>query len=285
MEILIVFVAPRWLIKIVTMTAGFTLSVTAINLTCSMSKLMSMSHGGEECDRGSVFTREQLEAITPVDVKRCVCMKAHNDPDPNLQRDRPTNGRSDSLCFAKKATSFCMLHRTVPWCQGPSNPAKSALVNDMTKQVKKFEVRGEGAKSNAKRPLKQVKFWKTIATFRAQEDFNHKWKCPMMVLWQFALIGRVDDVANFKTNDPCGHGDFHFALKTKVRWSENALEERQCPLQILLGAMNHMHCVILNLAVHLEECLGLHPDAVHSFTELTTSANNTVKNLIATHGN
>jgi hypothetical protein len=39
----------------------------------------------------------------------------------------------------------------------------------------------------------------------------------MMALWQFHLIGRIDDVVNFKLSlDPCGHGDYDFALKTRV---------------------------------------------------------------------
>ena len=89
----------------------------------------------------------------------------------------------------------------------------------------------------------------------------------MMALWQYHLIGRVDDVTNFKTADPRGHSSFYFALKTRVRWSKNVMEERQCPPQILMGALDPDFCVILNLAIYLEEFLRIFPNAEYLFTE------------------
>ena len=100
---------------------------------------------------------------------------------------------------------------------GQGNPTKSPAVNDMIKLVKKIEVRGEGAPSIAKRPLEE------------SNDWNHRIRYPVMALWQYHLFGRIDDVTNFKLTDPRGHGDYDFCLKTKVRWSKNVLEERQCP--------------------------------------------------------
>ena len=247
-------------------------------------ELMSMMHGAHEDEARTVFTRDQLLEIKPTDVKRFLNMKAYDDPDPDPSRGhRPTHGRSDSLYYAKKALSHFMPYRTVPWCNGRGNPTKSAIVNTMIKEVKKFEVRGEGAPSHAKRPLKQVEFRKTLELFRQQNDFNHKWRYPMMALWQYHLIGRVDDVCNFKCNDPRGHGEFDFALKTKVRWSKNVMEERQCPPQILLGAADPMFCLLLNFGVYLEVMLGLYPDCTYLFTDSTT--NNAVKNLTATYRN
>lgn len=47
-----------------------------------------------------------------------------------------------------------------------------------------------------------------------------------MSLWQYHLIGRVDDAAHFEVTDPIGHNVFgDFALKTKVQWSKNVLDE------------------------------------------------------------
>jgi hypothetical protein len=91
------------------------------------------------------------------------------------------------------------------------------------------------------------------------------------------LIGRVDDVANFKIADPHGHGDYYFALKTRVRWSKNVMEERQCPPQILLGAMDPLFCVLLHLGIYLEDFLALSPNSTYLFTDSTTD--NAPKNL------
>jgi Transcriptional activator of glycolytic enzymes len=248
-----------------------------------MVEFMSFLHGAEEYPDDAVFTRDQLLEIKPVDVKRYLCMKAYNDPDPDINNGaRPTNGRSDSLYYAKKALSKYMPYRTANWVNGQGNPTKSDLVNDMIKQVKKFEVRGEGAASNAKRPLKQSEFRKTLQLFRGGElDWNHKFRYPMMALWQYHLIGRVDDVVNFKLTDPKGHGEYDFALKTKVRWSKNVMEERQCPPQLLLGAMDPMFCLLLNFAIYLEEMLFRNPDQVYLFTDATSD--NAPKNLIQTY--
>jgi hypothetical protein len=103
----------------------------------------------------------------------------------------------------------------------------------------------------------------------------------MMCLWQYHLIGRIDDVVHFKMNDPRGHGDYNFALKTRVRWSKNVMEERQCPPQILLGAMDPLFCILLHLAIYLEETLSCNPNQEYLFTDST--AEKAPKNLIQTY--
>jgi Transcriptional activator of glycolytic enzymes len=246
-------------------------------------EFMSFFHGCVEYEPDTVFTREQLLEIRPTDVKRFLCLKAYDDPDPRIENGaRPTNGRSDSLYYIKKALSKYMPYRNANWINGQGNPTKSVVVNDMIKQVKKFEVRGEGAESNAKRPLKQAEFRKTIQLFKSEDnDWNHKWRYPMMALWQYHLIGQIDDVVHFKMEDPRGHGDYDFCLKTKVRWSKNVMEERQCPPQILLGAMDPMFCLLLNLAIYLEETLARNPNQLYLFTDATSDR--APKNLIQTY--
>ena len=241
---------------------------------------MEFFHGGVEYESNQEFTREQILEIQPLDVKRWLAMKAYNDPDYDVTRgDRPTHQRCESLAMAKKALSFFMVYKSVPWCNGQGNPTRSGVVNDVLKEVRKFEVRGEGADSNAKRPLRQIEFRKTMELFKRRPDFNHHYKYPMMGLWQYHLIGRVDDVSNFKTADPRGHSEFDFALKTRVRWSKNVLEERQCPPQIMLGALDPDFCCLLNFAIYLEEFLRYHPNAKYLFTENETE--NAPKNLIS----
>ena len=106
------------------------------------------------------------------------------------------------------------------------NPTKSTPVNDVIKEVKKFEVWGEGCPPNSKRPIREHKFRKSQELLRAQPAFDCKHRYPMVNVWSHNLIGRLDGVAHFLVNDPCAHPNFDFALKTKVCWSKNVMEER-----------------------------------------------------------
>ena len=181
------------------------------------------------------FSCAELLLIQPEDIQRYMGLQAYNDPDYNVNPPalhRPTFCRSTNLESIKKALSYYMPHRTVPWCNGQGNPTKSAPVNDIIKEVRKFEVRGEGCPSSAKRPLRENEFIKSLQLLRAQPGFDCKYKYPTLQLWQHTLIGRLDDCAHFEVNDPRGHSQFEFALKTRVRWSKNVMEERRCPDQV-----------------------------------------------------
>ena len=181
------------------------------------------------------FTRDELLAITPSDIKRFFGLLAYNDPDYNVfppALHRPKCCRSTSLETYKKGLSYYMPHRAVPYVNGVGNPTRSAEVNDVINEIKKFEVRGEGCKSSAKHPIRENEFRKQLELLRAQPTFESKLKYPFLLTWQWHLIGRLDDCANFKLDDPRGHKEFDFALKTKVKWSENVMEERRCPDQV-----------------------------------------------------
>src|SRR6056300_1577221 len=100
-----------------------------------------------------------------------------------------------------------------------------------------------------------------------------------MCLWQFALIARNDDICHFKVEDPRGHPDYNFALITRVRWSKNIHEERNCPDQILFGSMDDSVCLLIQLGIHLESYLSQYPRAEYLFTaDGSDNAVNRLKN-------
>mgnify|MGYP000355231538 CR=1 FL=1 len=215
------------------------------------------------------------------------------DPDCDVtDGHRPTHCRSSTLEATKRALSYYMPHRTAPWCNNQGNPTHSAPVNDIIKEVKKFEVRGEGSPSKAKRAVRPNKFSHAIRLLRSLPSFDCKYKHPMVCLWQHYLIGRLDDAAHFEVKDPAGHPNFDFALRTNVRWSKNVMEERQCPpqvsscicplclslccfdifltlsfCQIMLGARDSSMCTFLNFGIYLEEHLRRFPGVKYLFTE------------------
>ena len=197
---------------------------------------MEFVHGNSaEYGRDTVFTRAQLLAVKPNDIKRFMGLLAYDDPDYIIEppaSHRPIHCRSSNLEGYKKAISHYMPHRTVPWVNNQGNPTRSTPVNDIINEVKKFEVRGEGCPPNAKRPLRENEFRKSQELLKAQPNWECKYRYPMVGIWQHNLIGRLDDAANFQVKDPRGHGNFDFAIKTKVRWSKNVMEERRCPDQV-----------------------------------------------------
>ena len=54
-------------------------------------------------------------------------------------------------------------------------------------------------------------------------------------------------------NELMVHELFPFALRGRMRWSKNVLEERHCPSQIILGANDPDFCVLLNVGIYLED--------------------------------
>jgi hypothetical protein len=46
------------------------------------------------------------------------------------------------------------------------------------------------------------------------------------------------------------------ALSVKLVWTKTCLEEQDAPSQMLLGAMNHYFCVLINVGLWLEVSLG-----------------------------
>jgi len=203
-----------------------------------LCRFMEFQHGfSVEFDsRGqfAAFTRRELLDVWPIDIQRFMGLISFGDPDCSVHapaNHRPINCRSSALEAAKRALSHYMPHRAAPWCNNQGNPARSAPVNDVVKEAKKFEVRGEGSPSKAKRAVRPNEFARAVRILWSLPSFDCQHKHPMACLWQHALIGRLDDAAHFEVKDPAGHPNFDFALRTNVRWSKNVMEERQCPPQ------------------------------------------------------
>ncbi len=199
------------------------------------------------------FTQEQLLSITPDDLKRWMCVTAYGVPDPGPE-DRPTRARSVSLENTKKAISFFM-PRKQPW-DDPSmvgNPTRSIAVNSLLRVIRRHEVRGEGVPSSAKRAVTKAEFEQAMNQLNAFDDIHRKYMIPAACKFQFAMIGRVDDVCHFKEVDlnvnpllpSC-------SLVARIRWSKNVMEERSSPRQMIFGSMDTKYCVLLSLGIYLE---------------------------------
>ena len=198
------------------------------------------------------FTQEQLLEIRPSHIVRYMSLLAYGMETPE-DNSRPTHRRSSGMEFQKKALSFFMPNQNAKWNVESStgNPTMSVAVNALIKRIRKDEVRKRGKKSNAKRDLKRTEFRKTLRLLEACDTHQRKHRIPAMMKLQFHIIGRADDLSNLETEDLWQHDKFKaFALQTKVSWSKNVLEERVCPDQILLGAMDSDFCILLSLGCY-----------------------------------
>ena len=203
------------------------------------------------------FTDEELYTLRPAEIARYLGILAYGKEEPDLQNDNPTNGRSSSLQFAKKALSYYMPNRSMTWNNQTEqgNPTKSTLLNDFIKVVKKKEVRKEGKSSQAKRALHVSEYQQLIRKIR-EGDLSKKYALAAYFIFQFHMIARVDDVMHFKQEDLTPNLEFDFTLKSKMSWSKNILSEDRTSDQIVMGAGNTDFCTILALAVHLEHGIG-----------------------------
>ena len=82
-----------------------------------------------------------------------------------------------------------------------------------------MEVHGEGTKSKVKQVMTQPEFLKELRLLlQENDDLDHQVTLCTLLLWQYHLIGRVDDAANSELRSPNGHGKYDFAMLTKVSW-------------------------------------------------------------------
>ena len=171
------------------------------------------------------------------------------------------NYRSTSLAFHKKALSWYFSgDKDANWSKKylTGNPTKSVPVNKFIQFVQRCEVRKfeKAKKSKAKHPLTMTMFRAALRILEQDHDnFNHYYRYPTMLKFQYHLIGRSDDLGNFKTRDLKSHSNPIFsqiALQTKVYWSKNVMEERDCPDQILFGSWDVDYCILIALGLYLE---------------------------------
>ena len=232
------------------------------NYHSCLVQLMSFVDG-QEYEKDRLFAPETLGELTPVQIKRWMCLKAYGTPDPT-QNDHPTEGRSTSLEYYKKALSHYMPNRLTAWNAliQVGNPTRSVEVNDLIKAVKKAEVRKQGKPSSARRALQKSEFYQLLRILEGFPDFHRKYRVPTLVKFQYTMIGRIDDTANFMAEDLKPNPDFPFTLLCRMCWSKNVMEERDAPDQILIGAMEKDFCILVALAIYLEAWIetgdGLH---------------------------
>jgi hypothetical protein len=115
------------------------------------------------------FVQDELAPLAPDDVARWMCQKAYGTPEPDAN---PTQARFSSLHYWKKAISYYMPNRLMPWnaISGQGNPTRSIEVNTLIKKVKKKEVKKKEVSSKARRAVTHVEFRRMQSILREKND-------------------------------------------------------------------------------------------------------------------
>ncbi len=168
-----------------------------------MLELTTWFYSPSHCyDNGWMFLRAELLKIQPVDIHDWLAVECFGRADYNVDEGHPpTLACASKLQLMKKSVTFFMPNNRPQWCNDWDNPTKSVIVNDLFQLAKKFEERREGAPSQVKRPLTQAEFLFIKRKLRSHNNWMHKIKYRTMNLWQFHLIGRVDDTCHFEMHD------------------------------------------------------------------------------------
>ena len=204
-----------------------------------------------------VFTAQELGAVTPEDIHRWMCFKVYGTPTP--AQDAQPQLRSTTVSYWKKAISYFMPdHASWNDAVRAGNPTKAKLINRLHKAVIKAETRGIGQPTRANRPFTSGEFVQIIdlmGNYSGASVVDRK-KFQAWLKLQYHIIGRADDISHLKKNVLEPSTQFPGRLTVKMRWSKNVQDERDCPKQIIMGAMNSKYCVELALALYLEKWIG-----------------------------
>jgi len=122
----------------------------------------------------------------------------------------------------------------------------------MIARLGKFQTRHQGKPSQVKGDLTMPEVKMVLDVLDADCNDWLDMKNGMAVRTQFYMISRCDCAHHIQTQNFSQHPRFDFACQTKLNWSKNVRDERDCPFQIILGAMNTALCMLLSLAIYLE---------------------------------
>ena len=209
-----------------------------------------------------IFTKVELLQIIPREIYKWMCLKAYGKEDPG-QEDNPTECRCSTLEYSKKALSYFMPNKNACWMvsaddpeKGMGNPTKSPLVNGLIKAVMSKETKGLGKDSKADRRFTDEECNQLVPMISAVGLPIQRLRHQAMTKFQVHLIGRADDISHCRKSNLRQSEQYPLYLTGRIRWSKNVQEERDCPQQILMGAMNVDYCVVVSLAIYLEKWLS-----------------------------
>ena len=229
-----------------------------------LTQLFSFLHQ-RKYDKNHVFTEEQLHDITHKQVLDWFRFQCFGSVQPVYDDNLRANYRKDTVLYWKKALSHFL----------SNGQTRSEEMNDLIKFVGQLQVRKRGKEAQARQTLKDAGFQHLLQGLKQDHESDKKkdgksqyrrqirmYGIPAMLCYQFAMIGRLDDCTQVLAENFQCHDQFPtYALKSKMTWSKNVMDERDAPWQILLGSLLTIYCVFVNVGIWLEIQLEKTPGA------------------------
>mgnify|MGYP003974207957 FL=1 len=214
-----------------------------------------------------------VNEIKPIDICRWLKDIAYHNSDPSPS-DRPVYARSSTLLCHKRNVSFYMPLADVPWDvtanngRGKGNPTRSRLVNKTIDKVVQHEIKGNGAPARDARALEFEEFKEVVRVARTKvlkrSKYIYKYMHPALLLTQFQLTARTDDVVLFDV-DELRRNKWNL-LDIKLCASKNMYKREDSFWQTITGSMDSTLCCIIALAAYVgalkENELKKHDDRV-----------------------
>ena len=202
----------------------------------------------------SEFTIEQKATITPEQLVRWMKHRIYDDPDADADIDRPKL-RASTILFWKKAISHFMPNKRTDWNElaNVGNPTRSNPVNDLIVAIKRKETARLGAPPQARRALFASEFEQAIEMMEQFDDWEVSTFCVAYFRFQLHFIARGDDSAKLRLPEI---KPFHqypaYGIEGRLCWSKNVHEDRDAPMQLMVGSMDRRYDVLIGLALWLE---------------------------------
>lgn len=199
------------------------------------------------------FDDEQLHDVTHKQVLDWFKFQCFGTVNPIYDDNLKAKYRKDTVLYWKKALSYFL----------SDAQTKSDEMNNFIKYIGQLQVRKRGKEPQARDALSNAGFQHLLQGLKKDDTSNvkkkdekhfvRKYGIPAMLCYQFAMIGRLDDCTQLLTENFKCHDQFPtYALKSKMMWSKNVMDERDAPWQILLGSMSTVYCVLVNVGIWLE---------------------------------
>lgn len=225
--------------------------------------LMSYVHDGAVYNESHQFTQDELLAVTPTILLQYLKIKIYGNVNANPDVDPPINHRANSVLYIKKAVSYFMVNKTMPWnevtLQG--NPTRCNELHQLIRSMRRMETAHRGVPSQARRALEPTEYHNYIEVACGLSNPEHAAFISAYSCFQYNMIARLDDTAKWRHPDLNPLPEYpDYGVTVKLCWSKNCLEERDAPTQVLFGAMDWRYCPLNLVGTWLELHFTLNPE-------------------------